>query len=365
MSEARIVWANDTATNAARHITEVSTGLACHCVCPGCGAKLEAVNAQNPNWKRRPHFRHYEAPELVDCAQQAVLTGAREALKQANEIELPALRVKRIMAAQDRMEFVAEVNEPAHRVQIEGVEFVDATDAVLTLSDGQQVYVRLVATAKRPGDPKQLKISEVLIDISDPVLRTANPEVLRQHITLGSRAKHWCHHLREPDLVAEAEAKVLQQVNKHSEDCAARFAAEEQTRHRSAEAQGNQRIQFQSAPLAPNEMLKTVPQISSQEKPSKSLHSVAVDYVWSQGVLKPSRRENVIRQNMTIWPQWDWRAIMAFGESARLQGISVDIAVKAALERFRFSENNNVVRDAWRYAGIIFVVPRTDDRSDH
>ena len=239
MSEARIVWANDAATNAARHITEVRTGLACHCVCPGCGAKLEAVNAQNPNWKRRPHFRHYEAPELVDCAQQAVLTGAREALKQAKKIELPELRIKRIIAAQDRMEFAAEVYEPAHRTQIESVEFVDATDAVLTLAGGQQIYVRLVATAKRPGDPKQLHISEV-----------------------------------------------------------------------------------------------------------------------------PSQREKVVRQYMAIWPKWDWRAIMTFGESARLQEDSVAVALNAALKRFRFSENNNVVKDAWHYAGIILAMPRNDDSNN-
>lgn len=155
MSEARIVWASDAATKAARHISEVRTGLACNCVCPGCAARLEAVNAENPLWKRRPHFRHYQAPELEDCAQQAVLTGAREALTQATEIKLPEVRAGRIVVAQDQVDFAAEAVQPEQQMAVEAVELVDATDAILTLAGGEQIYVRLVATAKRPADIKQ------------------------------------------------------------------------------------------------------------------------------------------------------------------------------------------------------------------
>lgn len=364
MSEARIVWASDAATKAARHISEVRTGLACNCVCPGCAARLEAVNAENPFWKRRPHFRHYQAPELENCAQQAVLTGAREALKQVTEIQLPEVRVKRIVSAQDQMEFTAEAIQPEQHVAVEAIELVDATDAILTLSGGEQIYVRLVATAKRPADIKQTLLSEVLIDISDPVLRTADPETLRQHITLGVRAKHWCNHLREPDLIAEADAAAQMKASKYWEDRIAQREAEERAKQRAADLMTKRQVQIQNSVMTHAELVKSITRIAPVVTTSKPRYTGPVDYIWARETPPPSNIENVVATNKQIWPKWDWRAIMTSGESFRSQGKPVDAAIKEALERFRFSPTNNVVRNAWLQAGILRSIPRPSTMSE-
>jgi hypothetical protein len=364
MSEARIVWASDAATKAARHISEVRTGLACNCVCPGCAARLEAVNAENPLWKRRPHFRHHQAPELEDCALQAVLAGAREALKQASEIQLPEVRAKRIVAAQDHMKFSAEAVQPEQQLAVAAVELVDATDAILQLTGGERIYVRLVATAKRPDDIKQTLLSEVLIDISDPVLRTADPETLRQHITLGVRAKHWCNHLREPDLIAEADAAARLKASRYWEDRIAQREAEERARRHAEDLMSSQQLQIHHPARPHAEPVKSITRIAPAVTPPKPRHTGPVEYVWARMAPQPSLAANVVIRNKQIWPNWDWRAIMDLGESFRSRDIPVDAALQEALERFRFSPTNNVVRNAWFQAGILCRMPRSSSMNE-
>lgn len=192
MSNTTIVWANDL-NGVARYILEVQTGLDCNCVCPGCGARLEAVNAQNPYWKKRPHFRHYQAPELENCATSAVLTAAKEILKAITELKLPSFEVTQEVTTPSGRTFTGRATATEKIVQVEAAEFVDATDAVLTLADGQKIRLRLVATARRTSDSPGHVMGEIAIDLSDPVLQTADPHTLREHITLSGAARRWCH----------------------------------------------------------------------------------------------------------------------------------------------------------------------------
>jgi hypothetical protein len=359
MAEPRIVWAADAATMAARHISEVRTGLACNCVCPGCQARLEAVNAENPLWKRRPHFRHYQAAELDDCAQQAVLKGARQMLGAITEIELPARRVERMVSAQDKLEFVGAATEPPLRAAVEAVEFVDATDAVLTLAGGVQIYVRLVATCRRPADVKQTQLSEIAIDVSDPFLRTADPDALRQHITLGTRAKHWCHHLREPNLVVQAEADARQRAARHWEEVLARRAAAELAAQRMAAYQPPaSRPMVGSVIQSPPDPLRRVGQAHFSERHVPTPPSGPVDYAWAVTAPPAKAVDYVVATNKAIWPKWDWSGILSYGASARQAGTPVGAALTEALRRFGFSPTNNIIRTSWIQAGLLQKVRR-------
>ena len=192
MSNATIVWANDL-TGVARYILEVQTGLDCNCVCPGCGARLEAVNAQNPYWKKRPHFRHYQAPEFKDCATSAVLTAAKEIVKTIKELKLPSFEVTQEVETPSGRKFTGKAKVAEEVIQVVAAEFVDSTDAILTLADGQKIRLRLVATATWSSAPTEPVIGEITIDLTDPVLQTAAPETLREHITLSGPARRWCH----------------------------------------------------------------------------------------------------------------------------------------------------------------------------
>ena len=203
-----IVWAVAVASGVARHITEVKTGLACGCVCPGCDMPLEAVNSENPQWKRRPHFRHEKSPELPTCVRSAVLTGARTLLASATEILLPALKVEGQARTPGGQMFYGVEELPEQRVGITRLSFLDETDALLILEDGREIRVRLVASARVGDESLEGPLADITIDVFDLALQDMDPETLRRHITLDADGakRRWCNQ-NASDLMMKAQAK--------------------------------------------------------------------------------------------------------------------------------------------------------------
>lgn len=333
MAKARIVWAVDEQSGAARHISEVSSGLACGCLCPGCSSRMEAVNSENPNWKKRPHFRHYGTSETEDCVERAMLSGVKEVLAGATEIELPELRVKRAITAQDGREFTAEEVEPSRRVPITAVGFVDAVDAVLTLADGQQIYVRLVATARsRSRDPAQTRLAEIVIDVSDPVLRTADPATLREHITLAPNARRWCSHWKEADLGADAEARARQLADQYWREFA-------ETKPATAT------VDIPSATPSPQ-----------STAPSKWTGPVVL--VWAEEAPAEDKVQKAMRIFRLAWRNYDWENILRAGKEARLRGHEIAAALEWACETCRPAPSMDTIRRFWVGAGILHAIPK-------
>jgi len=225
-----MVWATRLKNNIAAHISEVPSGLACECVCPGCSATLEAVNSENPFWKKRPHFRHYNVPELSDCETKAVLKAAKETFSKGNKFLTPEKMVSATVRSKSGKIFTEDRLIPSDVQEITAYDFVDSTDAILTLSNGQKIYVRLIATGKLSdySSPKQTQFAEVLVDISDPVLRTANRDVLREHITLSPEQRKWCSNQIDSPLQKELLMTAQKAADEHDKQM---FAAQEKREH--------------------------------------------------------------------------------------------------------------------------------------
>lgn len=218
-----MVWATRLKNNVAAHISEVQSGLACNCICPGCNATLEAVNSENPFWKKRPHFRHYNAPELSDCETKAVLKAAKETFSKGSKFLTPEKVVSATARSKSGKIFTEERLIPSEVQEITAYDFVDSTDAILTLSNGQKIYVRLIATGKLSdySNPKQTQFAEVLVDISDPVLRTANRDVLREHITLSPEQRKWCSNQIDSSLHKELLMTAQRAADEHDKNISA------------------------------------------------------------------------------------------------------------------------------------------------
>ncbi|TVT36748.1 hypothetical protein FNT36_24865 [Hymenobacter setariae] len=68
------------------HIADVANGLACACVCPGCGARLVA---RNQGKVKVAHFAHHQAPECATGLQTALHLAAKDVFTQHSTFWLP------------------------------------------------------------------------------------------------------------------------------------------------------------------------------------------------------------------------------------------------------------------------------------
>ncbi|GAC1405693.1 MAG: hypothetical protein NVSMB6_00660 [Burkholderiaceae bacterium] len=156
---------------------------------------LEAVNSENPSWKRRPHFRHEKSAELDSCSDVALIAAAKACVAEIDEILLPQVEIPAEARTSGGTVIRQTLKSEAVITKVTAYEFVDMTDAVLTLEDGQQIYVRLTASGSvKSNAAKQGPLAEIVIDLSDPVLRTADRATLRRHISLSADHRIWCRN---------------------------------------------------------------------------------------------------------------------------------------------------------------------------
>lgn len=66
----------------------VPRGIACRCICPGCGASLSAKKGS----KNRHHFAHWNRPECPGALESALHAFAKYLLTQASRLKVPPIR---------------------------------------------------------------------------------------------------------------------------------------------------------------------------------------------------------------------------------------------------------------------------------
>lgn len=342
-----MVWATRASDGTAVHVTEVKRGLACGCTCPGCNAVLEAVNSENLHWDHRPHFRHHKSPELEDCSTTALVRAAQAAISGIDSFLLPGLSVDGTATSPDGKVFTETVHEPAQVARIAGYEFVDTTDAVLTLSGGQQIYVRLVAARIAPeGLPaKQGAMAEVAIDISDPVLRTADAGVLRQHISLNLAGRIWCHHQR----TSELRAKAL--------DLAKRRAAEHWAARPSA-------TPTTSVPVEPGQRPDSLGPIAPSPRLAVNSPGNGSSYTWTRGQL-PTDRSAEIRRVRRLYkdgayrhyaPRINYDDVLLQARQARAQGRDLPQLFETWRTAFNLGDDLKPITSVLLVAGLVRTV---------
>lgn len=72
---------------ALRHISEVSNGLSCNCICPHCKQALVAKN--NSQNKKEAHFAHYTTVECDGAIETALHLLAKDVLQKTKSLFLP------------------------------------------------------------------------------------------------------------------------------------------------------------------------------------------------------------------------------------------------------------------------------------
>lgn len=210
-----IAWARDASTGELKYILELGrekSGFKCGCVCLGCGARLQAVNAGKQAFIKRPHFRHDKAHLRTSCqiltARQALAT----MLGAQGEIVLPRRSFTTSIQGLSGQYHQAWVERPAQRVRIVEYAFRDELQLKLSLEGGREVLVRLVGSAEMAPaetEAQSLAIPTILVLVDDPEIALLPPKRLRELLDTAVAEGHWCSHWEDDALKAEATAKAL------------------------------------------------------------------------------------------------------------------------------------------------------------
>ena len=123
---AKMIFAKQKDTGKIVGIDEVEKGLACNCVCPNCGAVLEARKGKI----RVHHFKHHDAQETMACYEDAFRVATKKAFSEAGEINLPINRLN-------------EKNEVVNEVFPFKYSSVEILNSVKRSGNGLEILVEL------------------------------------------------------------------------------------------------------------------------------------------------------------------------------------------------------------------------------
>lgn len=212
-----MAWARDRSTGEPRYIGELKahqTGAACNCECYSCGLPLQAVNAGNPDYKRRPSFRHPAGAAKDECLILSARVAALEMLQREGNLRLPMRRIKGAVQGLSGQYHNAWAVAPTETVRVARFEFRDKTAAIITLEDGRTFRAVLegsIAAQQQDAGTTSL-IPTIVMAIDDPALAGMPPDELRKRITIISEHALWCSHWNDEKLAKEAEDKAVDEA---------------------------------------------------------------------------------------------------------------------------------------------------------
>lgn len=211
-----LAWACDASTGRAIHISELDIsrrGSRCRCQCPNCGHALVAVNVAKLAYRKRPHFRHPEGTKRDECDLLSLRAAALRLWCEHGVLDLPRRRRSGSIVGLSGDLHQAWAEVPPAQVRIINHAFVDRTTALLTLDDGRQLRVHLIASFETTAADMMPTIQ---IELADRSLVQLPPEELRRRLTLlPEGAVTWCSHWDDARLQVQAEGLALALADEH------------------------------------------------------------------------------------------------------------------------------------------------------
>ena len=185
---AKMIFAKQKDTGKIVGIDEVEKGLACNCVCPNCGAVLEARKGK----VNIHHFAHYDKDDTSFCSESALHLAAKEVLKEEREIMLPSLRVGNNNFEVLPDKYIFRYNS----IDVEKSIFVDGEiirpDAIVYNENAKLAIEILVSHAVDDEKKEKIKRAKLTtVEISLNIDDILNKETLRIFLISKISNKKW------------------------------------------------------------------------------------------------------------------------------------------------------------------------------
>jgi hypothetical protein len=161
------------------------------------------VNVAKRAYRKRPHFRHPEGAKRDECDLLALRAAALRLWCEHGLLDLPRRRRSGSIVGLSGDVHQAWAEVPPAQVRIINHTFVDRTTALLSLDDGRQLRVHLIA---RSDTSAADMMPTVQVELADRSLLQLPPNELRRRLTLlPEGAVAWCSHWDDARLQAQAE----------------------------------------------------------------------------------------------------------------------------------------------------------------
>ncbi len=223
------------------HVTEVVSGLACDCVCPGCRARLVARKGA----LKEHHFGHYRSAQCKQALESALHKLAKQVLDERRELLLPEVRAE--IGDQELVTHREEVHRFDGAILEHHLDTI-VPDVIVQKGD-HRLLVEMFVT-HRCGPEKIARIQELGVACLEIDLRklprgAAADEVARA--LLGQAPRYWLHNPK----IAAASQRLQERIARDEEK--ARLAAEraeiKENRRREALAKKITSLRNEAGPL--------------------------------------------------------------------------------------------------------------------
>ena len=197
-------------------ITEVESGLACGCVCPLCGGRLEAVKGEKRAW----HFRHYgEECNLVNAQQTALHILAKEIIAEEKVFMFPGYTIgkadlnKKYELHYELPEILEKYTKDSTKINCNSVvcekRVSDIVPDIIVNVGGKECIIEIAVThfvdeTKRNKIIK-IGIPTVEVDLSDYINEPDMREKLKDILVNKVDNKRWVYNHKIINKLKEAE----------------------------------------------------------------------------------------------------------------------------------------------------------------
>lgn len=197
---------------------EVSRGLACNCVCPGCGSKLVAHHGD----KKVKHFVHYSTAGCANGFESAIHKAAKQALLQSKQILVPPIHASKFLFDRGLNIEVSERQSIAERfIAIEDVEVEKDMGSVvpdLVISGlGKKLFVEIAYThfvdEEKRSKLKELGIATLEINLSGLSEMPSMSELTRL-VVEEPLNRAWIFNSKEIELAQRVESVAKEKLIK-------------------------------------------------------------------------------------------------------------------------------------------------------
>lgn len=234
-------------------VGQVASGLACGCVCPACGGRLQARKRRISRQSKRNYTDHFahdpKASNATHCAQAfetSVHRMAKQILMQASRINLPGLKLK-----VSRQDMHGISHTMSHEVMTKGyrdlgavraeVAYPDMRPDLEATIDGHTVLIEIAVThfadREKINRFRELGLNALEIDLSKVNLAITEEE-LTALLVDSVKKKRWLSLAHVPKMKAKLERRLKARIRAINER-GYRLRAARRSQQSFAKAQGN------------------------------------------------------------------------------------------------------------------------------